>query len=90
MLSGFLVAMVMTWIYPDDVRWLGSLTGGIVGLVVNLAVFLAAAALIGTDDADKARVNEMFEAAKTKMRIAAPTAPVSLDDQVHELAEETR
>jgi SSS family solute:Na+ symporter len=90
MLSGFLVAMVMTWIYPDDVRWLGSLTGGIVGLVVNLAVFLAAAALIGTADADKARVNEMFEAAKTKMRIAAPTAPVSLEDQVHELAEEAR
>jgi SSS family solute:Na+ symporter len=90
MLSGFLVAMVMTWIYPDDVRWLGSLTGGIVGLVVNLAVFLAAAALIGTDDADKARVNDMFEAAKTKVRISAPVPAVSLEDQVHELAEETR
>ena len=44
-----------------------------------------------TDDADKARVNDMFEAAKTKMRIASPTTPpVSLDDQVHELAEEPR
>ena len=74
MLSGFLVAMVLTWIYPDDVRWLGSLTGGIVGLVVNLVVFLAAAALVKTDDADKARVNDMFEAAKTKMRIAGADA----------------
>ncbi len=68
--------MVMTWIYPDDVRWLGSLTGGIVGLVVNLAVFLAAAALIGTDDADKARVNDMFEAAKTKVRGSAAATSV--------------
>jgi SSS family solute:Na+ symporter len=66
------------------------LTGGIVGLVVNLAVFLAAAALIGTDAADKARVNDMFEAAKTKVRVSAPVPPVSLEDQVHELAEETR
>jgi SSS family solute:Na+ symporter len=58
--------------------------------VVNLAVFLGAAAFVRTDDADKARVDAMFEAAKTKMRIVAPTPPVSLDDQVHELAEEPR
>jgi SSS family solute:Na+ symporter len=82
--------MVLTWVYPDDIRWLGSLTGGIVGLVVNLVVFLVAAALVTSDDADKARVNDMFEAAKTKMRVAAPIPPVSLEDQAAELADEPR
>jgi SSS family solute:Na+ symporter len=90
MLSGFLVAMVLTWIYPDDISWLGSLTGGIVGLAVNLAVFLAAAALIKPDDAEKARVHAMFEAAKITMRIPAPTLRASFEDEVHELAEESR
>ncbi|MGH3581527.1 MAG: sodium:solute symporter family transporter, partial [Mycobacterium sp.] len=90
MVAGFVVAMILTWIYPDDIRWLGSLTGGIVGLVVNLAVFLGAAAFIHADDPEKARVDDMFEAAKTSVKRSAPAPDVSLDGQLHDLAKESR
>jgi Na+/proline symporter len=90
MASGFVVAMILTWIYPDDIRWLGSLTGGIVGLVVNLAVFLGAAAFINADDSEKARVNDMFEAAKTSVKGPTPMPDVSLEGQLHDLAKESR
>lgn len=80
MVSGFIVAMIMTSIYPDDVRWLGSLTGGIVGLLVNLAVFLGAAAFIRRDDADKARVDAMFTAATTSIRAPLPTSAESMEE----------
>jgi len=66
MVSGFIVAMVLTWIYPDDIRALGSLTGGIVGIVVNLAVYLGAAMLVKTDDVEKARVAEMFRSGEDR------------------------
>lgn len=91
MVSGFVVAMVLTWIYPDDIRALGSLTGGIVGIVVNLAVYLGAAVLLRTDDEEKARVAAMFDAARTTVRGAVPvTAAESLDEQIHDLAGESR
>jgi Na+/proline symporter len=77
MVSGFLVAMVLTWIYPDDIRALGSLTGGIVGIGVNLVVFLAAAWLIKTDDTEKARVTAMFDVARTSVKgVPAAEAPL--------------
>ena len=88
MVSGFLVAMILTWIYPDDIRMLGSLTGGVVGILVNLAVYLGAAWLIGVDDTERARVAAMFEAAKTAVRGATPVADESLEDKVHTAAVE--
>lgn len=88
MLSGFVVAMVLTWIYPDDIRALGSLTGGIVGIGVNLAVFLAAAWLIKSDDEEKARVAAMFDVARTAVKDAAPAADESLEDKVRTAAVE--
>jgi Na+/proline symporter len=90
MVSGFVVAMVLTWIYPDDIRALGSLTGGIVGIAVNLAVYLGDALLVRSDAAEKARVDEMFEAAKTRVRDVVPVRSESLDEQLHELAAESR
>jgi SSS family solute:Na+ symporter len=87
MVSGFVVAMILTWIFPDDIRALGSLTGGIVGIAVNLVVYLAAALFISNDEAEKARVDEMFETAKTKVRGVPGGADESLDDQLHDLAE---
>jgi SSS family solute:Na+ symporter len=80
MLSGFLVAMTLTIIYPDDIRWLGSLTGGIVGLIVNLAVFLIVSAVTGISDEEKARVDEMFVAAQTPL-----AATPSLAEQIDEI-----
>ena len=39
-------AAALTGVYNDDIRALGSLTSGIVGLAVNLAVFLIVSAVI--------------------------------------------
>ena len=88
MVSGFLVAMVLTWIFPDDIRVLGSLTGGIVGIAVNLVVILAAAWFIKTDDEEKARVATMFEVARTSVKAAGPVADESLDDKIRTAAAE--
>ncbi len=60
MLSGFVVALCLTVLYPDDIAGLGSLTGGVLGLVVNLVAYLGVSAVTGTSDADRARVAEMF------------------------------
>ncbi|CAN5415073.1 sodium:solute symporter family protein [soil metagenome] len=88
MVSGFVVAMVLTWIYPDDIRALGSLTGGIVGIGVNLAVFLLAAWFIKSDGEEKARVAAMFDVARTAVKDAPPAADESLDDKVRTAAVE--
>jgi Na+/proline symporter len=66
MVSGFVVAGALTLIYPDDIRVLGSITGGIIGVAVNLVVFLVVSAVTGTTDEEKARVAELFEAAKRR------------------------
>lgn len=76
MVSGFGVAMVLTFLYPDDIAGLGSLTGGILGIAVNLLVFLVVSAATGTPAGERARVEEMFEIAKNPVRPAARTAQV--------------
>ena len=84
MVSGFVTALVLTAIYPDDIAGLGSLTGGVVGMAVNLAVFLIVSKATGTTAEEKARVDAMFEVGKRPTR----TAPVDLsfEDQIEELA----
>jgi SSS family solute:Na+ symporter len=76
MVSGFGVAMVLTFLYPDDIAGLGSLTGGILGIAVNLLVFHEVSAATGTPAEERARVEEMFEIAKNPVRPAARTAQV--------------
>lgn len=63
MLSGFGIALVLTFSYPDDIAGLGSLTGGVVGMAVNLIVFLVVSALTGISAAERTRVEEMFDIA---------------------------
>jgi SSS family solute:Na+ symporter len=76
MVSGFAVAMVLTLIYPDDIAGLGSLTGGILGIAVNLVVFLVVSAVTGTPEDERARVEEMFEVARNPVPVGARPAPV--------------
>jgi len=64
MVGGFIVAAVLTWIYPDDIRALGSITGGIIGLVVNLVLYLSVSAATGRTDADRSRVEAFFAVAR--------------------------
>ncbi|MDZ7917955.1 MAG: sodium:solute symporter family protein [Rhodococcus sp. (in: high G+C Gram-positive bacteria)] len=69
MLSGFSVAVILTWIYPDDIAGLGGLTAGIVGMAVNLVVFLSVSAITGRTDADRRRVDTLFEAGRSPVRV---------------------
>jgi Na+/proline symporter len=84
MVSGFTVAGVLTLVYPDDIRVLGSITGGIIGFAVNLAVFLVVSAVTRQSEEERRRVSGMFEAAKRSVaRIPEPrqTSPADLAPQ---------
>lgn len=77
MVSGFTVAGVLTMIYPDDIRVLGSITGGIIGFAVNLAVFLIVSAITGQSAEERHRVAQLFEAAKRSVPQASQPQPSS-------------
>ncbi|GAA1279115.1 sodium:solute symporter family protein [Pseudonocardia aurantiaca] len=82
MVAGFVVAGALTLVFPDDIRVLGSITGGIIGFAVNLLVFLAVSALTGQSEDERKRVAELFEAAKrrapaTRAGVTAATPQVA-------------
>ena len=63
---GFVVAAVLTWLYPDDMSGLGSVTSGVVALGVNLVVYLLVSLVAPQSDAERRRVDELFEAGKSR------------------------
>lgn len=75
MSSGFVIAAVLTFVFPDDIPALGSLTSGVVGLVVNLAVYLIVSVCVKQTDDEKNRVEELFRVASTKRVSASGTDP---------------
>jgi Na+/proline symporter len=77
MISGFIVAAVLTAIYPDDIAALGSITGGIIGLAVNLVLFLIVSGVTAHKTDDKERVHEFFETAKRR-RTSIPGSSTTL------------
>jgi len=74
MVSGFVVALALTVFFPDDIPALGSLTGGVVGLAVNLLVYVVASLVFPPDAAERARVDEMFEAGRRPVVTVAEEA----------------
>lgn len=72
---GFLVAAVLTWIYPDDIRALGSLTPGVLALGVNLVVYLGCHVWFGQSASEHKRVTELFAAGHAKSGDASALAP---------------
>jgi SSS family solute:Na+ symporter len=75
MCTGFPIAVGMTWHWTDDIRSLGSLTAGMVGLFVNLAVYLIVAAVTGRSAEEKARVDRLFDEARVVHGARVPAAP---------------
>ncbi len=65
MISGFGIAAILTVIFPDDIPALGSLTSGVVGLIVNLVVYIVVSLVTRNriSDEEKAHVDELFEVA---------------------------
>lgn len=76
MLAGIMVAIVLTTLYPDDIPALGSLTSGIVGLVVNAAIFVVCALMIKPSAVEQARVEGLFEMAASGRGVQVGAAPV--------------
>lgn len=69
---------MLTWVNPDDIKALGSLTAGIIGLLANLATFLVVSVLTGRSDAEQAQIDELFEvAAGTRAAVPVLVAAVS-------------
>ena len=64
MIVGFVVAAALTVAFPDDIPALGSITGGVVALFVNLFVYVAVSLLTKTPDAERTRVDELFDIAR--------------------------
>lgn len=69
---GFLTAVVFTWFYPDDIAGLGSLTGGVVAMGINLVVYLVVSAVTGTSKEEQDRVDALFAEAARPTAVAAP------------------
>ncbi|XVQ06844.1 sodium:solute symporter family protein [Spirillospora sp. CA-255316] len=65
---GFLTAAVLTWLYPDDISALGSLTSGVIALGVNLVVYIVLSYALPQSAAERARVEELFEVGKVAVR----------------------
>lgn len=63
MIAGFVCAAALTVAFPDDIPALGSVTGGVVALVINLIVYVSVSLLTGTSAKERARVDELFEVA---------------------------
>jgi solute:Na+ symporter, SSS family len=60
MTTGFAVAVVLELVYPGYLPWAYGLTSGTVGLVVNLAIYVAAAYLLPQSREERQRVEELF------------------------------
>ena len=64
MIAGFVVAAGLTIAFPDDIPALGSITGGVVALFVNLLVYVTVSLLTKTPDAERTRVDELIDIAR--------------------------
>lgn len=75
MAIGSLVAIGLTVVYPDDIPGLGSMTGGVVALAVNLIVYVAVSSITGRSSGERARVDQFFNSAEH--RLASTASPVA-------------
>ena len=80
MAAGFSLASILTWIYPDDMPGWGSITGGVLGLVLNLLIFLALSLIIKNSSEDNARVDAMFDIAKNPVAVRPAEKAVSVTE----------
>ena len=74
MVSGFAVAAVLQAAYSTSIPWLGGLTSGMVGLIVNTGVYVGMALLGTRSAAEEARIASLFEDLADASPDAAPAA----------------
>jgi SSS family solute:Na+ symporter len=77
MVSGFAVAAALQVAYPTSIPWLGGLTSGVVGLIVNTAVYVGVAFLGPRSQAEEARIAALFDGIADASRDGVPADPVA-------------
>ena len=66
MIAGILVAAVLEISYPVSIPWLGGLTSGVAGIIVNTALIVAFAFLKPADADERKRVDRLFDSLRTQ------------------------
>jgi Na+/proline symporter len=66
MAVGFVVAAVLTWKYPDDMSALGSITGGVLALAVNLVVYVGLTLAKPNSAEESERIDQLFAAGERR------------------------
>lgn len=72
MVTGFVTAAVLQWLYPTSIPELGGLTAGVAALVVNAGVYVACAYFIPSSVAERARVDDLFDSLSGPVAGAEP------------------
>lgn len=70
MVIGFGTAAAVQVFYPISVPWLGGMTSGTVGLIVNTAVMIAFSLLLPNSTKEQARVDDLFAQLTQKQKEA--------------------
>ncbi len=60
MIAGIAMVVILQVLYPVGIPWAYGLTSGFVGLIVNLAIYLGAAALVPRGAKEQARLDDLF------------------------------
>lgn len=74
MIGGFATAAILQWQYPTSIPGLEGLTAGVVGLIVNVVLYVGCALLVRTPERERERVDELF-ASVDRREPATPVAP---------------
>lgn len=66
MIAGIVIAAVLEIAYPVSIPWLGGLTSGVAGIIVNTALIVAFAYLKPADAVERKRVDGLFDSLKSQ------------------------
>jgi solute:Na+ symporter, SSS family len=74
MMAGFAVAVALELVYPGYLPWAYGLTSGVVGLVVNLVIYVAATYLLPQSREERRRVEELFALVERRRSVGPAVA----------------
>ncbi len=73
LIVGFLSAVILTYIYPDlVVPGLGGITTGVIGLVLNLLIYVVVGLLVPATSGEVSRVTRLFQSARLPQTVVVP------------------
>ena len=75
---GFVLAIFLQNIYPDGPAWAWGLTSGVLALGVNAGVYIGCAVLLPQADAERRRVQDLFDLADGQLASTNTVAAAAL------------